>query len=118
MSYLKINGIDFSSIVNELKVETKHNYNSQTNAAGDSVVDYINKKRVIEVGVISIDDQKMKQLLSEVDKFNVSVSYRNPKTNLLEENVLCIIDSNAIEYYTIQINKVMYKELSLKFVEL
>ena len=117
MSYFKINNIDFSSIVNELKVKKKHNYNAQTNAAGDSVVDYINSKREIEVGVIYIDDTKMKQLLTEVDKFNVSVSYRNPKTNV-EENVVCIIDSNDIEYFTIQKNRVLYKECKLTFTEL
>ena len=118
MSYFKINNVDFSSIVNELKINKKHNFNSQVNAAGDSVVDYINSKRQIKVRFITIDDSKMKQLLAEADKFNVTVSYRDPKTNLLEENVLCIVDENEIEYFTIQKNRVLYKEFTLTFTEL
>ena len=39
MAYFKINDIDFSDYVSELKVNKSANYNVQTNAAGDSVVD-------------------------------------------------------------------------------
>ncbi|WP_299043897.1 hypothetical protein [uncultured Campylobacter sp.] len=45
MTYFKIGDVDFSMYVNELKVKKQHNYIAQTNAAGDSVVDYINSKR-------------------------------------------------------------------------
>lgn len=104
--------------VNELKVKTATNYNAQTNAAGDTVVDYINSKREIEVGVIALDSSVMPQILTEVDKFNVSISFRNPKTNILETGVNCIIPSTEIEYYTIQANKVMYNGITLTFTEL
>lgn len=118
MSYFKINNIDFSKYVNELKVETDVNYSAQTNAAGDSVVDYINKKRTIEVGIIPLNAEAMADLQAAIDAFNVSISFRNPLTNELENGVNCIIPSFGVEYYTIQINRVMYKAFSLSFIEL
>ena len=87
MAYFKINNQDFSMYVNELKVDTENNYNAQTNAAGDTIVDYINKKRSIEVGIIPLNDSVMANLQNAIDAFNVSISFRNPKTNELEENV-------------------------------
>lgn len=118
MAYFKIGENDFSIYVNELKVSKTANYNAQTNAAGNTVVDYINSKRTIEVGIIPLNDTAMAQLQAAIDAFNVSISFRNPKTNELEENVNCIIPESGVEYYTIQANKVMYKALNLKFTEL
>lgn len=118
MSYFKINNTDYSMYVNELNIDKEANYNAQTNAAGDTVVDYINSKRQIEVGIIALNDTVMAQLLTDVDAFSVSLSFRNPITNLLEENVACIIPSTGVEYYTIQADKVMYNAFSLKFTEL
>lgn len=118
MAYFKIDGVDYSKYVNELKVDKNSVYNTQTNAAGNSVVDFINTKREIEVGIIPLNDTAMQQLQTAIDAFNVSISFRNPKTNALEEGVNCIIPKNSIEYYTIQVNKVMYKAFTLKFIEL
>lgn len=118
MTYFKIGNTDYSLIVNKLKIDKKNVYNSQTNAAGDSVVDLINTKRTIEVGIIPLDDAAMAQLQTDIDAFNVSISYRNPQTNELEEGVNCIIPSSGVEYYTIQIDKVKYKAFTLKFTEL
>lgn len=118
MAYFKIGDKDYSMYVNALNVSTETNYNSQTNAAGNTVVDYINKKRVISVGIIPLNDTVMAELQADIDAFNVSISFRNPKTNELEENVNCIIPSNEVDYYTIQIDKVMYNALTLAFEEL
>lgn len=118
MSYFKIDGVDYSHYVNELKVGKETKYNAQTNAAGDTVVDYINSKRVIEVGIIPLHAVEMAALLNAIDGFSVSISFRNPQTNELEENVNCIIPNSNIEYYTIQVNKVMYNGLTLTFTEL
>lgn len=118
MTYFKINNTDYSMYVNELKVNDTDNYNAQTNAAGDTVVDYINKKRTIEVGIIPLQDGTVvKGLLEKLSTFNVSISFRNPQTAELE-TINCIIPSKDIEYYTIQANKVMYKAFSLTFTEL
>lgn len=118
MDYFVIDDIDFSMYVNELKINKETNYNAQTNAAGNTVVDYINSKRTIEVGIIPLNDDAMVSLLTAIDAFNVSISFLNPYTGLLEDKVNCIIPSANIEYYTIQVNKVMFKALKLKFIEL
>ena len=55
MSYFKINDIDFSNMVNALKIGKTASYSSQVNALGDSLVDYINSKRTIEVGIIPLN---------------------------------------------------------------
>jgi hypothetical protein len=115
--YFKINDINFSMYVNELNVQTENIFNSQTNAAGDTVVDFVNKKRQVEVGIIPLNDTAMKSLLTEIDKFNVSITFRNPHTNALE-TINAIIPSSGIEYYTIQVGKVLYKEFKLEFQEL
>ena len=118
MAYLKINDIDFSMYVNNLKVTSTANYNAQTNAAGNTVVEYINNKRTIEVGIIPIDSTAVLSLQNEIADFNISLTFLNPVTGILEESVNCIIPSNGVEYYTIQANKVRYKGFNLTFVEL
>jgi hypothetical protein len=118
MAYFKINDVDFSPYVNALKVNKEAKYNLQTNAAGNAVVDYINAKRTIEVGIIPLDSEAMANLQAAIDAFSVSISFRNPITEALEEGVGCIIPSNGVEYYTIQANKVMFKAFTLTFVEL
>jgi hypothetical protein len=117
MTYFKIGANDYSMYVNALNISTETRYNEQTNAAGNSVVDYINKKRVIEVGIIPLNDDIMKQLKNDIAAFNVTVSYLNPDTKTLEE-VNCIIPSDNVEYYTIQSDKVMFNAMSLTFTEL
>ena len=118
MAYFKIGDNDYSSLVNSLKITHRSVYNAQTNANGDSVVDLVNTKREIEVGIIPLNAVQMASLLSDIDKFNVSISYRNPRTGGLEENVNCIIPDDSIEYYTIQANKVLCKAFTLTFTEL
>lgn len=117
MAYLKINEQDFSMYVNALKVSRGTNYNAQTNAAGNTIVDYVNKKYTIEVGIIPLDDTAMAQLQAVIDSFNVTVEFRDPQTNALK-SINCIIPDNEIEYYTIQAGKVMYNAVTLQFSEL
>lgn len=118
MAYFKIGDVDFSHCVSSLKITRSNNYNAQTNAAGDTVVDYINRKRGIEVGIIALDDAALQDLMEAIEYFNVSISYRDPQTGTLAENVNCILPSDEIEYYTIQSNKVSFKAFTLKFTEL
>lgn len=117
MAYFKINGFDYSKYVSALKVNKSSVYNAQTNAAGNTVVDYINSKRVIEVSIIALDNSIMPNLLGLVDGFDVNITYLNPRSNKLEE-VNCIVPDDEIEYYTIQSGKVLYKAFNLKFTEL
>lgn len=118
MTYFKINEVDFSNYINELKINKKSIYNAQTNAAGNTVADYINAKREIEVGIIPLKAEAMANLQAIIEEFNVSVSFYNPKTNTIEENVNCIIPEDGIEFYTIQQDNVMYKAFKIKIIEL
>lgn len=117
MAYFKIDGTDYSMYVSSLKVTRNNKYTSKTNAAGDTVVDFINYKRTIEVGIIPLDDTVMAKLQKVLADFNVVVSFRNPQTNAIE-GANCIIPSTGVDYYTIQVDKVMYKAFTLKFIEL
>lgn len=118
MAYLKINGNDYSSIVNILKVDKQVTYKAATNAAGNTVVKYVTTKRNFTVGIIPLDDAKMKALQADISQFKVSISYRDPETGELVENVNCIVPLNEVEYYTIQADKVMYKAFLLAIQEL
>ena len=118
MTYFKIGNNDYSKYVNSLKPSTTNNYTAQQNAAGDTVVDYINKKRIIEVGIIPLDADAMANLMTDIEAFNVSISYLNPKTKTLENDVNCIVASHEPDYYTIQDNNVMFKAFTLTFTEL
>lgn len=118
MSYFKINSVDYSQYVNELKVNSSATYSAQQNAVGDTVVDYINKKRKIEVGIIPLSGEVASALLEAVDGFEVSISFLNPLTNQIEEDVNCIIPSTDVDYYTIRADQVMLNEFNLKFTEL
>ena len=118
MTYFKINNVDYSMYVNSLEITTNTNYNAQTNAAGNTVVDYINQKRQIKVGIIPLDNVVMASLKNAIDNFNVSISFLNPNTKALEENIDVIIPSNAVKYYTIQMDKVSFEGLTLTFTDL
>ena len=118
MAYLKINNTDYSNIVNSLQVKTAANFTSQTNAAGDTVIDYINSKRVIEVGIIPLDNAKMQALLQDIAAFSVSLTFLDPLTGTLAENVACFVPNNEPDYYTIRQDKVTFKNFSLTFNEL
>lgn len=117
MAYLKINDVDFSMYVNKLNVSKTANYNAQTNAAGNTVVDYINRKHTVSVGIVPLDDAAMVALQTELAKFNVSITFLNPTTKTLD-TINCIIPEDKIEYYTIQAGKVMYNAFMLDFIEL
>lgn len=118
MAYLKLGSVDFSSYCSKLAVNKTANYTAQTNAAGNTVVDFINHKRTIEVGIIPLDSATMATLQNIIGSFNINISFRNPQTGQLESNVNVIIPESNVEYYTIQVNKVLYNALSLKFIEL
>lgn len=118
MAYLKINDNDYSMYVNALKVNKSVNYNAQTNAAGNTVVDYINAKRTIEVGIIPLDNAAMTNLLAEIDNFSVSLTFLDPKTGELAENINCIVPENEAEYYAINTEGTSFNPFTIEFIEL
>lgn len=117
MEYFKINNIDFSNCVNKLSVSKEANYNSQTNAAGNMVVDLINHKRIVEVGIIPLDAATMTSLLAAIEAFNVTITFLNPVTNAID-SINCIIPESNVDYYTIQVGKVSFNAFTLEFIEL
>lgn len=117
MAYFKINNIDFSAYVNKLVVNKEANYNAQTNAAGNTVVDLINHKKTVEVGIVPLSSEVMAQLLALLDTFNVTITYLNPNTKALD-TINCIIPSSNVDYYTIQADNVSFNAFSLEFIEL
>lgn len=118
MAYFKINDNDYSMYTSELKIKTSTVYRAQTNAAGDTVVDKAKSKRAIEVGIIPLNSDVMKNLQQDIADFSVSLSFRNPQTDELEENVECIIPDHEVEYYTIRVDKTSFKAFNLTFTEL
>lgn len=117
MGYFMIGTNDYSKYISELKVSKSANYNAQTNAAGDTMVDYINAKRQVEIEIISLDDAATASLLANVNRFHLSITFLNPDTQSLED-MDCIIPSSNVEYYTIQSGNVRFKAFNLKFIEL
>ena len=118
MSYFKINDNDYSMYVNKLKVAKEHIYKGMTNAAGNTIVKYVNTKRIIEVGIIPLNSDIMQNLQTDINQFKVNISYLEPETNTLVENVACIIPQNSVDYYTIQVGNVKFKAFTLNFKEL
>lgn len=116
MTYFKVGTNDFSAYVSGLSVNYVNNYNAQTNAAGNTVVDYINSKREIEVNIIPLSQADSAKLLAAIG-FNVSISYLDPETKKIA-TANCIIDEKEAEYYTIQDSKVLLQKTTLKFKEL
>ena len=117
MDYFKINNLDYSHFVSGLKITKNRNYNAQTNAAGNTVIDFINSKRTIEVSFIPLDRKQMSIIQSGILDEAVNISFLNPENGLLE-TITAFLPSNGIEYYTIQQDKQLFKSFTLTFTEL
>lgn len=119
MSHFMINGIDFSGYVKGLKIgyETLVSDGSGRNAAGDTVLDIINRKVKIYVTFRPMDDSEMVRLLNAIKDYVVTVSYRDSRTNDLQR-ATCYTGTPEPEYYWVLNGKGLYKELNLNFIEL
>ena len=87
MAYLAVNGVDYSKYVNALKVDSEAKYNAQTNAAGNTVIDHINTKKIVEVGFIPMSDAECSSLFSDMQDIAVNLSFLDPKTAQMTEAV-------------------------------
>ena len=119
MAYLKINDVDFSHLVSGLKVsyETLVSDKSGRNAAGDNVIDIINRKIRISLTLRHTTGEEMTAFLNAVKPFVVNVSFLDPETNELT-TINTNIGVPEPEYYTIQPTMTIYKPMSLNFAEL
>lgn len=117
--YFKINNQDFSHLVNSLKVgyETLVSENSGRNANGDTVIDVINKKIKVYIGLRHTFEEEMQEFLNAMEPYVVEVAFRNPKTGNLH-TITTYTGTPEPEYYTIQTDKVIYKPLTINFIEL
>ena len=119
MSYLSINGTDVSHLVKGLKVgyETLVAENSGRNANGDTVLDVINKKIKLYVVFRPMSGSEMSLLLSSFENYVIPVSFRDSKINSIK-TITCYSGTPEPEYYWILNNQVLYKELSVNFIEM
>lgn len=119
MSYLKINDTDISHLVKGLKIgyETLVADGSGRNAAGDTVLDIINKKVKVYVKFRPMDGEEMKFFLGLINDYVVKVTYQDSKTNA-PVSAQCYTGTPEPEYYWILGDQVLYKEFSLNFIEL
>ena len=119
MIYFKINNTDFSHLVSSLKVgyETLVSDNSGRNAAGNTVIDIINRKIKVYVEFRPMLDNHMKSLLTAIKDYVVNVSYLDPKTQALK-TIQCYTGTPEPEYFTIQNNRKLFKQMNLNFIEL
>lgn len=116
--YLKIDNKDFSHLVSSLKVgyEVLVSDESGRNANGDTVLDIVNRKRKVYVGLRYTTAAEMQEFLAAVESFVVTVSFLDPKSQALTSMTAYIGTPNP-EYYTIQPGHVLCKPLSLNFIE-
>ena len=119
MAYLKINNVDFSYLVSGLKVgyETLVSDKSGRNAAGNMTIDVINRKLKVYVTLRHTTEAEMRSFLNAVKPFVVDVTVLDPETNELK-TITANIGTPEPEYYTIQPNHIIYKPMSLNFVQL
>lgn len=118
MAYFKIGNMDVSAYTSGLKISNAANYNARTNAAGNTVIDYINTKRTFEITIIPMKaDAILNALLSRINSLTFTITYLNPDTRA-EETVNVMMPQKEIEYYTIQADKVLYKPFTLTMIEL
>lgn len=117
MAYFKIGTTDYSAYCSQLEVNYNFNYTEQTNARGNTVVDYINRKRKINVEIISTDDTTTKNILTAINAFSVTVKILEPTTKA-EASVTCKTENYSVEYYTIQTGNVRFKKFKISFTEL
>lgn len=118
MAYLKINNIDFSPLISGLKIgyETLVSETSGRNAAGDTVVDVINRKVKIYATLRHTTQAEMRDFLSAIKDYVVEVSFLNPETQGLD-TITAYTGTPEPEYYTIS-DKTIYKPMSLNFIQL
>ena len=119
MAYLKVNNKDYSHLVSGLKIgyETLVSDNSGRNAAGNTVIDVINRKIKVYVTLRHTTEAEMYSFLTGIKDYVVNVTYLDPETKTLK-TIKAYTGTPEPEYYTIQPNNTIYKPMSLNFIEL
>lgn len=120
MIFFKIGTQDFSDYVQGLKCgfEVLLSEDSGRNAAGNNIVDIVNRKDKIYVTTRPLFADEMSKFLGAVQDFVVYISYYNPRTATIKSNVKCYIGTPEPEAYGMVNGKVLYKAMSLNFIEM
>lgn len=113
---LMIDGVNLSHLVSGLKVgyETLVSDNSGRNAAGNMVVDVINKKRKVYVTFRHTTLEEMQTILDAIEPYVVEVEVEGAAGFHTME---CYCSTPEPEYYTMS-DKTIFKPMSLNFIEL
>lgn len=117
--YFKINNNDFSGLVSSMKIgyETLVSDESGRNAAGDMTFTYLNRKIKVYITFRHMTDKEMNMLMSQLDpREEIMVTFRSPETGQLQ-TISTYTGTPEPEYYTIQPTMVVYKPMSLNFIE-
>lgn len=116
--YFKINNVDLSDLVSGMKVgyETLVNDTSGRNANGDMTFQVINRKTKVYITFRHTTDVEMKKIMNAIAPFEITVQYRSPETGALAL-IQAYTGTPEPEYYTIQPNMVVYKPMTLNFIE-
>lgn len=122
MAYFKIGDTDFSGYVGGLTVKTQQKFNSQTNAAGNTVIDRINEKKTVTVSFVPLGDTAVYTLLNTIKTARtnsgyITITFLNPETNTNGTINTWVADTN-VSYYTIQSGNVRLKAFTVTFTEL
>lgn len=119
MSYLTINGTDFSYLVQGMKIgyETLVADGSGRNANGDTVLDIINKKVKVYVTFRPMSEADMIRFMTAIEPYVIQVGFLDSKTNTLK-TATCYTGTPEPEYYWIHGGNVLYKSFELNFIEL
>lgn len=118
MAYFKIGNTDFSDMVSSLKTgyETLVSDDSGRNAAGDTVIDIINKKIKVYVGLRHTTAAEMQSFLSAIEDYVVNITYLDSKTQQ-PKTIKVYTGTPEPEFYTIS-SKTIYKPMDINFIEL
>lgn len=119
ISYLVLNGTDVSDLVKSMKIsyETLVSDNSGRNANGDTVIDIVNRKVKIQVTFIPMGGEDMSSLLRAIGDYVLDVTFLDSRTQG-KTTVKCYTGTPEPDYYWIHNNDILYKEMSLSFIEL
>ena len=114
MTYLKINGIDYSQYVNKLSITTKQKYDARENTGGTLMPKYKAQKRNIQVGLRPLDASRAAPLIASIcgaRSMNVSVQFLDPATDSIS-TADCMVPANTVDYQWINNNGTLLKAIT------
>lgn len=119
MEILKINSLDISHMVSNLKIEYNVLLSSSSgrNAKGDNVVDVVGKKDKVIVTFKALKRAEMESLLSAIEPYVLSLTFLNPKTNQLK-TISAYVGTPAIKYFLKTTDETIFDSFELSFVQM